>query len=296
MLPMLIVCYLRPRDLETILEKNISSGRKIYVFIDRCHDKNKPLNEEVIKLAEKYEITHKIKVKVSEVNFGVGRAVPAAVNWIAENENYFIILEDDCHLNSEGYKFLDKNALKLNHEISVICATSPWDLEINSEVSNYNSLSSYPLISGWATSSKCWSEISFLIGKKPPVMLTLTTVLKRPRKILVLCFFLAAHIRVHRGRSKAWDCSLALGMLIRGKKALIPNLTMVTNTGRDEVASHTIREKNQDSIFRKESSNSPSKVLNESLFFTNKTDKQIEEKLYRVKKRHLLSPFKAYLI
>jgi hypothetical protein len=85
-------------------------------------------------------------------------------------------------------------------------------------------------------------------------------------------------------------------MLIKGKKALIPNLTMVTNTGRDEVASHTIREKNQDSIFRKESSNSPSKVLNESLFFTNKTDKQIEEKLYRVKKRHLLSPFKAYLI
>jgi hypothetical protein len=121
-------------------------------------------------------------------------------------------------------------------------------------------------------------------------------VLKRPRKAAILCFFLAAHIRVYRGRSKAWDCSLALGMLIKGKKAFIPNLTMVTNTGRDEVASHTIWEKNQDSIFRKESSNSPSNVLNESLLFTNKTDKQIEEKLYNLKKRHLLSPFKSYLI
>lgn len=296
MLPVLIVCYLRPKDLETILKKSLSSGRKIYVFIDRCLDKNKPLNEQVIRLARKYETTHDIKVKVPEVNLGVGRAVPAAVNWIAGNENYFIVLEDDCHLNSEGYKFLDRNSSKLDYEISIICATSPWDIEGNHDNLTQNSLSSYPLISGWATSSRCWSEISFMIGNKPPVRLTLTTVLQRPKKILALCFFLAAHIRVHRGRSKAWDCSLALGMLIKGKKALIPNLTMVTNTGRDEVASHTIREKNQDSIFRKESSNSPSSVLNESLFFTNKTDKQIEEKLYRVKKRHLLSPFKAYLI
>ena len=123
----------------------------------------------------------------------------------------------------------------------------------------------------------------------------LTTVLQRPRKILILCFFLAAHIRVHRGRSKAWDCSLALGMLLKGKKALIPNLTMVTNTGRDEVASHTIRGENQDSIFRKESSNPPSSIIDESLFCTNKTDKQIQKKLYNLKIRHLLSPFKAYL-
>ena len=296
MLPVLIVCYLRPKDLEAILEKNLSSGRKIYVFIDKCHDKNKSFNEKVIKLAKKYEKTHGIKVKVSEVNLGVGRAVPAGVNWIAKSENYFIVLEDDCHLNSEGYKFLDKNSSKLDHEISIICATSPWDIETNYEDLNNNSISSYPLISGWATSSRCWSEISFLIGSKPPVRLTLRTVLERPRKILILCFFLAAHIRVFRGRSKAWDCSLALGMLIKGKKALIPNLTMVTNTGRDEVASHTIWEKNQDSIFRKESSNSPSNVLDESLFFTNKTDKQIEEKLYNLKKRHLLSPFKSYLI
>lgn len=296
MLPMLIVGYLRPKDLETILKKNLSSGRKIYVFIDRCHDENRSLNEEVITLARKYEITHDIKVKVSEVNLGVGRAVPAAVNWIAKNENYFIVLEDDCHLNSEGYKFLDKNSSKLDHEISIICATSPWDLESSYETLNHNSLSSYPLISGWATSSRCWSEISFLIGNKPPVRLTLKTVLQRPRKILILCFFLAAHIRVHRGRSKAWDCSLALGMLIKGKKALIPNLTMVTNTGRDEVASHTVRGKNQDSIFRKESSNSPSNTLDESLFFINQTDRQIEKKLYNLKKRHLLSPLKAYLI
>jgi hypothetical protein len=97
---MLIVGYLRPKDLETILKKNLSSGRKIYVFIDRCHDENRSLNEEVITLARKYEITHDIKVKVSEVNLGVGRAVPAAVNWIAKNENYFIVLEDDCDINS----------------------------------------------------------------------------------------------------------------------------------------------------------------------------------------------------
>ena len=296
MLPVLIVCYLRPKDLEVILEKNFSSGRKIYVFIDKCHDKNKSLNEKVIRLAKAYEVTHDINVKISEVNLGVGSAVPAGIDWIAESETCFIVLEDDCHLNSEGYTFLDKNISKLTQKISVISASSPWDIEANSNGLNRNSLSSYPLIHGWATSRTHWREMSFLIGKKPPIKSSFKIVLKKPRKILIVCFFLAAHIRVYRGKSKAWDCSLALGMLIMDRKALIPDLTMVTNTGRDEVASHTIREKNQDSIFRKESTNSPSNLLDESLLFTNKTDKQIEKKLYYLKKRHLLSPFKAYLI
>ena len=296
MLPVLIVCYLRPKDLETILKKNLSSGRKIYIFIDRCQTKNKPLNEEVIILAKKYEITNGIKVKVSDVNLGVGRAVPAAVNWIAKSENYFIVLEDDCHLNAEGYTFFDKNISELTQEISVISASSPWDIEANSNGLNQNSLSSYPLIHGWATSSAHWEEISFLIGKKPPIKSSFKTMLKKPRKILSVSFFLAAHIRVHRGKSKAWDCSLALSMLIMGRKALIPNLTMVTNTGRDEVASHTIRRKNQDSVFRKESSISPSSILNESILYSNKTDKEIEKKIYNLKKRHLFSPFKAYVI
>lgn len=296
MLPVLIVCFLRPKDLKTIIEKNLSTGRKIYVFIDKCNDKNKPLNEKVIKLAKKYEITHNIKVKISEINLGVGSAVPAGVNWIAKSEKCFIVLEDDCHLNSEGYAFLDKNISKLNQEISVISASSPWDIEANSSGLKQNTLSSYPLIHGWATSSKYWKEMSFLIGKKPPIKSSIKTVLNKPRKILIVCFFLAAHIRVYKGKSKAWDCSLALSMLIMGKKALIPNLTMVTNTGRDQVASHTIRGKNQDSIFRKESSNSPSNILDESLFFTNKTDKEIEKKLYNLKKQHLLSPLKALFI
>lgn len=296
MLPVLIVCYLRPKDLEIILEKNLSSGRKIYVFIDKCHDKNKSLNEKVIRLAKAYELTHDINVKISGVNLGVGSAVPAGVDWIAKSETCFIVLEDDCHLNSEGYTFLDTNISKLTQEISIISASSPWDMEANSNGLNKNSLSSYPLIHGWATSRTNWKELSYLIGKKPPIKSSFKTVLKKPRKIIVLCFFLAAHIRVHRGKSKAWDCSLALSMLITGRKALIPNLTMVTNTGRDEVASHTFQEKNQDSIFRKESSNSPSNMLDESFFFTNKTDRQIEDKIYNLKKRHLLSPLKAYLI
>jgi hypothetical protein len=287
---------LRPKDLEAILSKNIGSGRKIYIFVDRANDNKRPLNDKVIELARKYELTHDIKLKIAEENLGVGNAVPAGVNWIATKEKNFIVLEDDCHLNAEGFNFLDTNISKLNQEISIICATSPWDIDPDSMGLNQNSLSSYPLISGWATSTESWGETSFMIGKKPPVKSTLTAVFQKPKKVFILCFFLAAHIRVYRGRSKAWDCSLALGMLLKGKKALIPNVTMVTNTGRDEVASHTIQRKDQDSIYRKESSKSPSNTLDESLFFTDKTDRQIEKKLYNLKKRHLLSPLKALVI
>jgi hypothetical protein len=295
MLPLLVVCYLRPVDLTTILEMHIGSARRIYVFIDRTEDGSplEDLNQEVLNVAMSFQEHLDLRIFHSESNLGVGRGVPRAVEWISNQEDLFIVLEDDCHLNKVGFEYFDREIQKLSNQICIISATSPWDLEPVSQAKDELSLSNYPLISGWATSSINWKQISQLIGEKPPYLKAFTNSLRSPAKARAIMYFLAAQMRTFKGDLRAWDCSLALAMLLSNRKALIPNITMVTNTGRDQVASHTIPNNNQDNIFRMESAFSPSLNLGLSTRQTKLTDRQIEKKCYIMRWRHVLSPVKA---
>ena len=103
-------------------------------------------------------------------------------------------------------------------------------------------------------------------------------------------------IRVKRRSVKAWDSHVALSMLINGKKALIPNVTMVTNTGNDLVASNTIKVGSNSEIFRTSSNLKPSSTVSFSKSDTELTDLKIETSIYFMKKRHFFSPIKAKLL
>lgn len=293
MLPILIIAYLRPKELRRCLERFESRDQKFYVFVDYAEQKNRALNQEVIDCASEFSLRGNVDLQISKHNLGVAKAVPTAVNWIAQTEKKFIVLEDDCQLNQEGLKYLNEHADLLEDKVSLICATSPWDYETNTNSIYPLSLSSYPLISGWATSAANWEELSTYIGEMPPYGEVFQKILKFPGKAKAISFFMASQIRVHRGKVKAWDSSLALWMLLNSKKSLVPNITMVTNTGRDQVAAHTLPSEGENSIFRQESLGAPSMTLDFSKAMSELTDKQIERLLYRMKLKHILSPLKA---
>ncbi len=295
MLSILIICYLRPGDLSMMLKKLAKSSRKIYIFIDFADGENSEINKRVIEVAESFQTQLDISILHSQRNLGVGKAVPYAIDWIASHEEEFIVLEDDCHISDNGIEFLEKNKTLLRNTVSLICATSPWDLPWKTVKWNSITTSSYPLISGWATSAKNWHEISFLVGAKPPYWNSLMFSLKHPRQIRAICYFLAAQIRIAQGKLNAWDCSVALGMLLTHKISLIPNVTTVTNTGRDEAASHTKPNPGEDRIFRRGSIESPSSIVSLRPEDFCATNNQIEKYVYGIRTRHLLSPAKSIL-
>jgi hypothetical protein len=295
MLPILVVAYLRPMELRDCLERFTNNNQKFFVFVDYTAGENRTLNQEVIDCAKEFVLKGNINLWVSDRNLGVANAVPTAVDWIGASESEFIVLEDDCQLNLEGLRYLNHYAYLLKDEVSLLCATSPWDIEPKANRSYPLSFSSYPLISGWATSAANWKELSTFIGKKPPYGAALKKMLKCPKRAKTISFFLASQIRVYQGRVRAWDSSVALWMTLNSKKSLIPNITMVTNTGRDHVAVHTRPSPGENTIFRQETRGNPSSILDLSLQMSSSTDRQIENMLYKIKARHILSPIKAIL-
>lgn len=296
MLPVLIVCYLRPEKLDILLASLKDSGRRIYVFIDKANYSNLELNTKVYTTAIKYENSMNIKILWTDKNQGVGLGVPSALDWVFSFEEEIIILEDDCQPTKDAYTFFDEQSIRLNEEIVMACGTSPWTFQSSSESSQKLSLSSYPLIWGWSTNSTSWSKLRVLIYSKTPHFRVMKTLLLNPSRVKSLCFFYAALIRVRREKLKAWDSPVALEMLLCGYKAIIADKTLIQNSGQDETASHFSNPNSVLTEIVSQSQSGPASTeLDRSIENCARTDRCIEKEIYSLKLRHLLSPVKAFM-
>lgn len=296
MLPVLIVCYLRPEKLEVLLGELMNSGRKVFVYIDRATAPYLELNTKVFEVAEKYKGHIDIKIYWTEKNQGVGLGVPTALNWVFGFEDEVIVIEDDCLPTNNAYTFFDDQSLRISDEIVMACGTSPWQTERSNSRADSLSVSSYPLIWGWSTNSKSWFKLQTLIQTRTPHLRVLKAILLNPSRVKILCFFYAAVIRVNRGKLKAWDSPVALEMLLSGYKAIIANKSLIQNSGQDENASHF---SNPGSLLSEVVSQSQigraSSHLDRSLESCNEIDEKIEKSVYSLKIRHIFSPIKALI-
>lgn len=296
MLPILIVCYLRPEKLETLLSQLTSSTRKIYIYIDRANNRDLKINNQVFEVAEKFKDSLNIKIYWEERNQGVGLGVPSALNWVFKFEDEVIILEDDCQPTKYAYEFFDSQNSRLSSQIVMACGTSPWDGKNDENDSRSLTLSSYPLIWGWSTNLESWSKIGRLIQSKTPHLRVLKAIIQNPSKIGIICFFYAAVIRVNRGRLKAWDSPVALEMLLRGYKAIISNKSLIQNSGQDNSASHFLNPSSVlDEIVSRSQNGPSSSNLDHSLEASEEVDRKIEKEIYFLRARHILSPIKALM-
>jgi hypothetical protein len=295
MLPVLIVCYLRPEKLDFLLQTYLGTARNVYVFIDRSDGDHYNVNKRVYEIAKKYIPHLNIKILWSEVNNGVGQGVPAAIDWAFGYETELIIIEDDCFPTGEAYHFFENQKVKLSEKNVMVAASSPWGTK-SLHGNEFLTLSSYPLIWGWMTNVENWAVLRRLLNSNTPHLKIFKKMLLRPSRILPISYFYAAVIRVNRGRLKAWDSPVALEMLLSDLSCITSNLPLVENSGQDQFASHLFNPDGKLSeVVTKASSKSASLILDETVYWKRRTDKQIEEKIYFLKKRHLLSPIKAMI-
>jgi len=296
MLPVLIVCYLRPEKLEILLDQLKNSGRKVFVYIDRANAPYLELNTKVFEVTEKYIDFIDIKTHWAEKNQGVGLGVPSALDWVFNFEDEVIVLEDDCLPTKDAYTFFDDQSSRIIDEIVMACGTSPWQAERSNSHTRSLSVSSYPLIWGWSTNSTSWFNLRTLIQTRTPHLRVFKAIMLNPSRIKILCFFYAAVIRVNKGKLKAWDSPVALEMLLSGHKAIIVNKSVIQNSGQDENASHFSNPASLLSEIVSQSHTGPaSSQLDRSPKNCNEVDKIIEKSIYSLKVRHVFSPIKALI-
>jgi hypothetical protein len=296
MIPILIVCYLRPEKLRELLESLVNSEHEVFVFIDRAETTQKDLNSEVNEIAMQYKNSMNLKVEWSSEKLGVAQGVPAAINWAFSYVEELIILEDDCFPTKYAFEFFENQRERIKNSIVMSCATSPWKNQSSEHQLNGVALSNYPLIWGWSTNKSNWKKISRLINSPTPHGRVLFSLIHNPSKALSVCFFYAAVIRVNRGKLAAWDCHVALEMLLSNYVSIISDVTLIENSGNDEMGSHPGDSISEDSqVISASSERAANTRFDSSSSFLSINNREIEKEIYRMKIRHYLSPIKALI-
>ncbi len=290
-LPILIVAYCRANRIKNLLELLQNDGRKVYVAIDKAPPEFAKENEEVKACVEGFREKLPLTIKINEVQAGVKLGVPRAVDWVLSLEEACIVIEDDCVPTIDSLEFFDEMTNCLVDNVVIVSGDSPWETNECKDLT----LSSFPLIWGWSTNRNQWKKVNGYIETQAAWAEVLFELIRSPSKMIPLAYFFAAHIRVRKGQLQAWDCSIALRMLVKDLKCLVPNIRLINNLGNDEYAHHTKTEKEVIRGFDEEL-DFISKRLNKSPEASRITDKIIKGRIYNMSTRHLLSPLKALIL
>ena len=286
----LIVGYKRPQNVSTIYKLVKDYQTRLYIFVDLDEKPPSLANDETIRLARDCQANPLVTAFIASKNFGVGKAVPAAIDWVLENEKAVIVLEDDCVPNSYTVPYLTNllEETKYSETILLVAGSNPVSGHLRATTSV---ISSYPLIWGWAITKDKWNLIAPYVRNEISFLRILWRIVNNSSKIIPISFFAAAYFRSNAGITKAWDCNLALGMLLENFTGIVPNENTITNVGNDDVASHT-SDPHRNSHIIIASDQKPS----ESIEFTSSAiDSLIAKEIYKLRIRHLLAPTKAFI-
>ena len=294
-LAVLIVAYRRPKELLSLVESLSGTHKKIYVYVD--YDENKSSeNQEVLQIAKSLQIGGVITCWINSENVGVGRAVPSAIKWSLESEEYILVLEDDCELGEYALSYFSKSRDLISGKVAIVSGRSAWSELVNSPLHNRLTLTNLALTNGFLVSKQSWERISRSLAHPKLGRRYLISILSNPRNFLVLSYMYSACLVNTKISMKAWDCFIVFEMLVSSYYSVNPNLSTISTRGIDHVASNTkIHDSESLEYVVRASRDQPSNRLEMSRNSIILTNRQISRNIYRVKIQNSFSPIKSWL-
>ncbi|NLS13538.1 glycosyltransferase family 2 protein [Vibrio sp. SM6] len=240
--PILLIGFNRPKEIKKVLDKvSLIKPAKLYIAIDGPREGNVRDAEkqaEIRKLVEKIDWAGDVQTRFSKTNRGCKYGVVSAIDWVFENEEEAIILEDDCVPHVSFFTFCEHMLDKYRDVKNVlqIGGTNPLS-SVGSSDGYY--LSKYNRIWGWATWKECWlnndPEISFWPEvRKQNILFNIFE--EKEAKLWQKIFD-----DVYDKKIDTWDYQWFLCKLLRGF-TVIPEVNLISNVGFGADATHTFNE------------------------------------------------------
>lgn len=236
--PVLILAYNRGREFSRVFDSVLADGpRRIYVFCDGPKGaEDSQAQDEIRSHSEDFPVGFSVYRNFQTSNLGLRAGVIAGIDWIFENEEMAIILEDDIIPNDQFFGFCEDGLNRYRFASNV------------QQVAGYNGLGSlnrniffrrrHLLHSrmdcwGWATWRSRWSDFrSTDVLPNPEVKLTWAPPWTY-REIRT------GHELAMAGSLDTWDYSWAHHALGKSGLSLVPLANTVDNIGFGPRATNT---------------------------------------------------------
>lgn len=225
-----------------VLRKN--KIRKLYIASDggRYREENEMIQKlrDAVKVAVDWEC--EVYYRFSEENQGCEWGPVNAINWVFENEEECIILEDDCVPESSFFEYCAEllEYYKEDERIWMVSGENYLaDKSLFGDCDYTFSLRTDTW--GWATWKRAWIKCDFHLKKwltyKREEVLKKSNYMRYYHEI----DFLTEQLdNIYKGRDETvWDYQWRFHMLINGGLCIIPKHNLVDNIGWGGEATHT---------------------------------------------------------
>ena len=240
--PILLVLFNRPQYFhQTAASINKSNPSKLYIHIDgpRDGDDIKKINE-IKGLLDEVNPSIDKEILIQEDNLGCRAGMVSAIDWFFENEDFGIILEDDCIPHESFYEYCSKLLIEFKNEKDIFMISGDNGGEIvPSKFFKNNDIMSVPipLIWGWATWKDRWEEYE---RNKPNLNLMSLYKNLRDFKSFERFFLINYFLKLKNYESlNTWDIHLFYTLVLKRKSCIIPSFNLIKNIGFNEEATHT---------------------------------------------------------
>lgn len=175
----------------------------------------------------------------SEVNLGCKRRVSSGINWVFEQVEEAIILEDDCLPDPTFFRFCQEMLERYRHDqrIGMISGDNFQFGKRRNDDSYY--FSKYVHIWGWASWRDRWAgSYDVTMAKWPRIRDEgwLADIVGNAREAT---YWQKIFERVHRGGIDTWDYQWVFANWAEGRLNILPAVNLISNIGFDNKATHT---------------------------------------------------------
>jgi hypothetical protein len=182
-----------------------------------------------------------VRTNYSDVNLGCGKRVSSGIDWVFQEVEEAIILEDDCLPHPTFFQFCDELLEYYRHD-SRIMAISGDNFQNGrkyTDASYY--FSRYMHVWGWATWRRAWKHYDFTMTKWPEIKDGgfLKSVLERKELIV---YWTMIFDMMHKSEIDTWDHQWAFACWNQNGLNIVPEVNLVSNIGFTADATHTKRD------------------------------------------------------
>lgn len=241
--PVLVVGFNRPDRTAALLERvRVAAPRRLYFAVDgaRPHVPGEADRvREVQEQARSIDWAGDVRLLFRHENLGCGRAVSSAVDWLFEQEERGIVLEDDLLPEASFFPFCAE-LLERYADDERVWAVSGCNFVPPAELDTSASyrFATVPHIWGWATWRRAWDSYNFDLSgwRQRSSARALARAAGSPAALL---HWAALFELVARGKIDTWDYQLVHAAFLSGGLTATSNVNLVHNEGFGAEATHT---------------------------------------------------------
>lgn len=236
--PVVLITFNRPELTQKVFQE-IRSAQPPHLFLisdgpreKRPHDIAKIM--ETRKLITKVDWKCEVHTKFENENLGCRRSVSEGLDWVFDQVDRAIILEDDCIPHPSFFRYCEELLEKYKDEKRISMISGDNFFSSQQFEASY-SFSYHSLIWGWATWKRAWNEYRKAeqrgLSYYTQNFQALNTCMTKSR--------LEAIKKTLEGKIDTWDYIWQFAMLIVGGLCIVPSKNIILNSGFDSAATHT---------------------------------------------------------